>query len=75
MIPNIQTNPDTLVVAAAHDLLAACQAQHEAIDRLFVMLMEKTKDEEPHCFFPSQCGQPWAACKQGAAAIRKATGR
>ena len=49
------------------DLLAACEAQHEAIDRLFAMLIECKKD-----FFPSKSGQPWKALNQGNAAIAKA---
>lgn len=54
------------------ELLAACKAQHDAIDRLFAMLIEATKDQKPHCFFPTQCGQPWEAGKAGKAAIEKA---
>ena len=46
------------------DLLEACEAQHQAIDRLFALLIEK--DEK---FFPSKSGQPWEAIQQGNAAI------
>lgn len=59
----------------ASELLAACKAQHEAIDRLFAMLIEATKDQKPHGFYPSESGQPWDAIKQGNAAIAKAEGR
>lgn len=61
---------DAALIAAAPDLLAACKAQHEAIDRLFAMLIE-TKPG----FFPTESGQPWAAGLQGNAAIAKAEGR
>jgi len=51
------------------ELLAACEAQHDAIDTLFAMLIEcKTG------FFPSQSGRPWDALLQGNAAIKKAKG-
>lgn len=57
-----------------HDeLLAACKAQHEAIDRLFAMLITAKGTNEP--FFPSKCGQPWEALCQGNAAIEKATNK
>lgn len=49
------------------DLLEACEAQHQAIDRLFALLIEK--DEK---FFPSKSGQPWEAIQQGNVAIAKA---
>src|SRR5215831_14126787 len=45
---------------AAPDLLAACEAQHTAIDTLFAMLARANPE-----FFPSQSGQPWEAIQQG----------
>jgi hypothetical protein len=66
---------DATLIAAATDLLAACKAQHDAIDRLFAMLIQITRtsrDVEP--FFPSKSGQPWEAMQAGHAAIAKATG-
>ncbi len=59
--------PRCVLNKAASDLLAACEEQHKAIDSLFAMLI--TIDTS---FFPSKCGQPWQACLQGNAAIRKA---
>lgn len=63
---------------AAPELLAACKAQHEAIDTLFAMLLAIThrlSDEPVEKFYPSKSGQPWAAVLQGNAAIAKAEGR
>lgn len=51
----------------APDLLSACKMQHEAIDRLFAMLLEIKPG-----FFPSKSGQPWAAMMAGNAAIERA---
>lgn len=62
---------NALVMAAGPALLAACKAQHEAIDRLFAMLIEVTGDRQP--FYPSESGQPWEAVLIGNAAILKAT--
>lgn len=53
--------------AQAPDLLAACEAYHEAVDRLFALLFLKDKN-----FRPSDSGQPWVAAKQGFYAIKKA---
>lgn len=50
-----------------NELLEACKAQHEAIDRLFAMLIEARKG-----FFPSKSGQPWEALKQGNTALASA---
>lgn len=49
---------------AVPELVAACTAQHEAIDRLFAMLIEAKKD-----FFPNRSGQPWEALQLGAKAL------
>jgi hypothetical protein len=58
------------------DLLAACQAQHEALDRLFAMLIVLTREHTPDdVFFPTKSGQPWEACQMGVAAIDKAGGK
>jgi hypothetical protein len=49
------------------ELLRACEAQHEAIDRLFAMLIGNHTG-----FLPSHSGQPWTALLMGHAAITKA---
>ncbi|HZO54910.1 MAG TPA: hypothetical protein VFB63_19540 [Bryobacteraceae bacterium] len=54
-------------------LLAACIAQHEAIDRLFAMLIAKTMHAEKP-FYPSESGQPWEAIQAGKKAIEAAGG-
>lgn len=57
----------TELIAIYHsqsDLLAACEAQHEAIDQLFALLI--WKDEK---YLPSKSGQPWEAFQQGNQAI------
>ena len=48
-------------------LLDACKAQHEAIDRLFALLISNDSG-----FFPSKSGQPWQAILQGNAARAEA---
>lgn len=58
------------LIAAAPDLLEACEAQHEAIDILFAMLIEARTG-----FLPTKSGKPWEACLKGNAAIAKATGK
>lgn len=60
---------DALLIAAAPDLLSACEAQHQAIDILFALLIELDRQ-----FFPSKSGTPWEAIVQGNAAIAKAKG-
>lgn len=62
-----QAEANAHLIAAAPDLLAACKAQHTAIDTLFAMCIEKDAK-----FFPSKSGQPWKAIKQGQAVIAKA---
>lgn len=52
---------------AVQDLLAACKAQHEAIDTLFAVLIGRDAK-----FFPSRSGQPWEALVMGNAAVEKA---
>jgi hypothetical protein len=58
------------------ELLAACKAQHEAIDRLFAMLITATRSDVPSeagmQFMPSKSGQPWDALVVGNAALAKA---
>lgn len=59
------------------ELLAACKAQHEAIDRLFAMLIVATRSGHVRTekgFMPTESGQPWDALVAGNAAIAKATG-
>ena len=54
--------------AAAPDLLAACKAQHQALDLLLGMLVARDGG------FPSK-SPAWPAVVQGNAAIKKAEGR
>jgi hypothetical protein len=61
---------NALLIGAALDLLEACKAQHQAIDMLFAMLIQRDPD-----FFPSQSGAPWEAVLKGNAARAKAEGR
>ncbi len=56
-----ETTNNAKLMAASKRLLVACKNQHEAIDRLFAMLI--AKDEK---FMPSKSGQPWDAINVGA---------
>jgi hypothetical protein len=56
------------LIAAAPDLFEALISQHEAIDILFAMLVERDLT-----FYPSKSGEPWEALQQGLAARRKAS--
>lgn len=49
------------------ELLAACKAQHAAIDHLFAILILQKKG-----FLPSKSGEPWAALLIGNEAIKNA---
>lgn len=60
-------------LAAAPELLAACQRQHNAIDILFAMLIAATRDSAPP-FFPSKSGEPWAAMTAAHDLIKRVTG-
>ena len=53
------------LIVAAPDLLAACRAQHEALDTLLAMLVVRDRG-----FMPSQ-SPAWPAILQGRAAIKK----
>lgn len=55
---------------AAPDMHEALKAQHEAIDLLFAMLIERDKT-----FFPSKSGRPWEAMLLGNKALAKAEGK
>ncbi len=59
---------DAVLIASAPDLLTACKAQHNAIDILFAMLIERDTS-----FMPTK-SPVWDACLQGHAAIAKAEG-
>jgi hypothetical protein len=61
--------PDAAPINA--ELLTACKAQHDAIDILFALLIDKTNAE----FLPSKSGKPWEAILLGNAAIANAEGR
>ena len=64
---------DAPVLAAAHDLLFACEQQRDAIDMLFARLITLTRKHTPDdLFFPSTSGAPWNALVLGNAAIEKA---
>lgn len=58
------------LISASPDLFEACKAQHEAIDLLFSMLIQK----DPK-FFPTRSGHPWEAMVKGSKAIAKAEGK
>jgi hypothetical protein len=57
----------------ARELLQTCKEQHEAIDMLFAMLINATADRQPHCFFPSESGQPWEAVTRSSKVIARAS--
>lgn len=57
------------LIAAAPELLAACKAQHQAIDLLLARLIELDST-----FLPSE-SPAWAAVTSGHAAAAKATGK
>lgn len=59
-----QADANARLIAAAPALLEACKAQHEAIDRLFAVLISNLP-----MYLPSESGQPWDALKQGNTAI------
>lgn len=67
-IPTDNPEADCNLIAAAPDLLAACKAQHDIIDRLMVMVILK----DP-AFRPTK-SVAWPVILQGNAAIAKAEG-
>ena len=69
-IPEDEEKANARLIAAVPDLLAACEAQHQAIDHLFALLITLNVN-----FLPSKSGQPWEAIQQGKAAIAKAKKR
>ncbi len=70
VLAETDTKGNAHLIAASPDLSEACKAQHEAIDILFAMLIEKD-----HTFFPSKSGKPWEAIVQGNKALDKAEGK
>jgi hypothetical protein len=62
---------------AHDDLVRAVEAQHDAIDLLFAMLIRLTGKYESQgeaLFYPSQSGRPWEACVLGHKALAKLKG-
>lgn len=55
-------------------LIAVVKAQHEAIDRLFAMMIEQTSSGcvPDKVFYPSESGQPWEAIQAGKAVLEAA---
>lgn len=52
------------------EVLTALREQHDAIDTLFALLINMSRDSvKPKPFFPSQSGQPWRAIRLGNTAI------
>ena len=64
-----EADANARLIAAAPELLAACEAQRKAIDLLRLLVLE----EDPG-FLPSLSGQPWEALLSGNKAIAKAKG-
>ena len=62
--------PIANLIVAIPDMYQALKAQHDAIDILFAMLIERDQT-----FFPSKSGKPWEAIEQGNKALAKAQGR
>ena len=60
---------DANLIAAAPDMLAALKAQHDAIDTLFAMLIERDR-----AFRPTESGV-WPNMVQGFEAIKRAEGK
>lgn len=55
------------------ELLAACDAYHEALDRLFTrLILETRKPGNDTCFMPTRSGQPWDAATFGNVIRQKA---
>ena len=62
--------PNAQLTAVAPEMYEALKAQHQAIDILFAMLIQRDK-----AFFPSKSGQPWEAIIEGNRVLAKAEGR
>lgn len=58
-----------MLIGDITEILDVLKAQHQAIDLLFSMLMERDRD-----FFPSKSGQPWEAIQKGNTLIQKLSG-
>ena len=58
------------LLEAAPLLLAACEAAHEALDRMFAHALMSSPKDKP--FDPSKCGQPWEAMLKVNDAIARA---
>lgn len=74
MLAKDVAEPIIRAVNTHDDLIAAVKAQHSAIDILFAMLIERTKDDGNKMFFPTKSGQPWEACLLGNAVLKQAEG-
>jgi len=69
-IAGCETKGNALLMKAAPKMHQALKAQHEAIDILFAMLIERDKS-----FFPSKSGRPWEAIRQGNEALAEVEGK
>jgi hypothetical protein len=58
----------------AGELLAQCEAYHEALDAMFAMMILETRKPGHVSFFPAKCGQPWTAMVAGHALEKRARG-
>jgi hypothetical protein len=65
----VEERANANLINTAADLLAACKAQHDAIDILFARLISIDRE-----FLPSKSGKPWDALLAGVKAINKASG-
>jgi len=69
-IAGCETKGNAGLVKAAPKMYGALKAQHQAIDILFAMLIERDKT-----FFPSKSGQPWEAIVEGNKALAEVEGK
>jgi hypothetical protein len=63
--PETATEPSVI-----DELIAQCESYHVALDMMFALLIEKTKNDS-QLFCPSKSGYPWDACTKGHALIQR----